>query len=242
MDSLDSSSFSSRTIVPRQSIDSLATAVIVVILLTLSITPLKAQKPDTTAKKWYDTLEVTKPHYARQTRYERLLLSAFTAVSLPIGIIAGVTTLFPPSISALTEGDATYGGLAVSTGVGFGSDTTALIYFPSVRLQGEFAYYFQREHPSIVRASVDLDYRFGSIHSQDLYWLGVSGGAGISTDFHGASPFAEGWLGVMNPLGINFIGLLPMHNFGLRGRAGYDVGRDRPWFEVALSATSTFAW
>lgn len=191
-----------------------------------------------TSRPWYDTLTLTQPRYARIAPYERLALAAFTAVSIPIGIAIGVTTILPPSINVLAENGVTHTGIAVSSGVGLVSDTSAFIFFPDVRFQFEGGYYIQRERPAILRLAVLRDAPLLSIHERDFFWLGVAGGGGVSTDFDQVGPFAEAWLGIMNPMGIRFLSLFPMHHYGVRARAGYGAGR--AWYELSLSATSTF--
>ncbi len=209
-------------------------------LLLLLLCDATAQPPADSVRPWYDTLQITKPRYAHQTRYERLMLHAFTALSLPVGMVVGLTTVIPPSVSFLAEEGNVYAGVALSSGTSFGGDPTQMYYFPDARLQGEIAYYFEREQSIMLRGSAHLDHRFGAIDSRNFYWLGVSGGAGVATDFKGIAPYAEGWFGVMNPLGIRYLGLFPMHHYGFRGRAGYDVVQGRPWYEFSFTATSTF--
>jgi hypothetical protein len=41
-------------------------------------------------------------------------------------------------------------------------------------------------------------------------------------------------------MGIRFLTLFPQHNYGIRGRAGYNLGTRQPWYEISLCATSTF--
>jgi hypothetical protein len=194
----------------------------------------------TKATHWYDTLQVTRPRYARITPMERLALSAFTALALPVGIAIGATTLLPPSINVLVDDGAVRTGVTISTGLGFGIDTDQVIFFPTWRLQGEAGYYFGGERGPVARVSALFDKPLGSIHPRDFFWAGVAGGAGVSTDFASLSPYVEGWVGVMNPMGIRFLTLFPMHNYGVRGRVGYAPADRRPWYELSLCATSTF--
>lgn len=195
----------------------------------------------TGTRPWYDTLKVTHPRYVRITGPERLALAAFTAISIPAGIAIGATTIVPPSINVLWEkGEASRTGIAFSSGYGFGGDTADAIFFPTMRLQMEIGYYFTRRPQPIARAALLFDKPIASIHKRDFFWLGVAGGAGVASDFKSFSPYAEGWVGVMNPMGIRFLTLFPMHNYGLRGRAGYNFATDGPWYEVAICATSTF--
>lgn len=217
-----------------------AQRIAIMVLLLLPVVDSLASAQQDSARHWYDTLTVTKPRYARQSRYDRMILSAFAALSVPVAMTVGTLSLFPPSFSALYEDGTTYGGIAFSTGRSFGIDTTPATYFPDVRVQGEFAYFFSRPHSTVLRASGLFDHRFGPVTRREIFWFGVSGGAGVATDFHGVSPFAEGSIGVMNPLGIRFLGLFPMHNYGVRVRAGFDVTNEQPWYELSLSGTSTF--
>ena len=189
---------------------------------------------------WYDTLQVTRPRYARITPMERLALSTFTALALPVGLAIGVTTLLPPSINVMVEDGTVRTGVTISTGLGFGVDTDQVIFFPTWRLQGEAGYYFGGKLGPVARLSAMFDKPIGSIQPRDFFWFGVAGGAGVSTDFASASPYAEGWIGVMNPMGIRFLTLFPMHNYGLRGRVGYSPADGEPWYELSLCASSTF--
>ena len=215
---------------------------LLLILIFLSLSTASAQTADTAGRKWYDTLTVTKPRYARITAGERLALSAFIALSLPVTAIVGGTTLFPPSFLLRRENGEDRFAMAVQSGIAFGGDTMALMWFPVARLQGEFAYFFSEDQPARVRLSLDVDHRFGSIDRRDFIWFGVSGGLGISTDFaKEVSPFAEAFIGLSNPLGIRYVPLFPMHHYGLRFRTGYDFGSARVWYEAALAATSTFS-
>jgi hypothetical protein len=215
---------------------------LLIILLLASIATASAQPADTAEKKWYDTLTVTRPRYARITAMERLALSAFIALSLPVTVIVGGTTLFPPGFLVRREDGVDRFAMAVQSGIGFGGDTMALTWFPAARLQGEFAYFFNDDQPARVRLSLDVDHQFGSIDRRDFIWFGVAGGLGISTDFADeVSPFAEGFIGLSNPLGIRYVPLFPMHNYGLRFRTGYDFGSSHVWYEAALIATSTFS-
>lgn len=191
-------------------------------------------------RPWYDTLTVTKPRYARASRLEQVALSVFTALSVPVGITFGLTSLLPPSITVLREDGVNHVGIAVSSGMGFGGDTSQAMFFPDARLQVEVAYFFTRSPQPMVRTGLLFDAPIGSIHNRDFVWFGVAGGGGVSTDFESVSPYAEGWIGTLNPLGIPFITLFPMHNYGLRGRVGYNIMTGAPWYELSLSATSTF--
>ena len=217
-------------------------ALALLFLLTLTSLPLRSQQRADSTERWYDTLEVTKPRYAHATTGEKLALSAFTALALPIGFVVSGTTLFPPSINLLFEGKEHWVGIVVGTGVGFGGDTLDLIYYPVARLQFEGGYYFMRPSPLMMKASLLADYRIASVHSRDFVWAAVAGGGGVATDFKSASPYAELWAGFLNPLGIRYVPLFPMHHYGIRARAGYDFAEGRPWYEVSLVATSTFGW
>jgi len=191
-------------------------------------------------RPWYDTLTVTKPRYAYASPLERLALAAFTAISIPVGLSIGVTTLLPPSITVMQEDGVLRSGVAFSTGIGFGGDTSKTIFFPDFRLQLEGAYFFTRVPQPVMRAGLLVDYPAASIHSRDFAWFGLAGGGGISTDFSTISPYAEGWVGLMNPMGIRFLTLFPMHHYGLRGRVGYNTTTGSMWYELSLTATSTF--
>ncbi len=192
------------------------------------------------SRPWYDTLTVTKPRYARVTPAEQLALSAFTALAIPIGLTVSAITVFPPSITMVIEDGIMYTGISVSTGIGFGGDRSTPIFFPDYRVQVEGAYFFSRSPAPMLRASILADHPMTSLHSRDFLWLGVAGGGGLSTDFTTVVPFAEGWIGLINPMGLRVLTLFPMHNYGLRGRAGYDLGNHRPWYELSITASSTF--
>lgn len=214
-------------------------------VLLLGSTRAAAQRPVEhvdSARAWYDTISVTRPRFARATLGERLALAAFTALALPVGLTVGGLTIMPPTINALSERDETYIGLAIGTGWGFGGDTTQLTYFPKARVQFDLGYYFGRERPFIAHASLLTDVLVASVHPRDFVWLGASGGLGVASDAHSYTPYAEVWLGALNPMGIRYAPLFPMHNLGVRGRLGYDIAASRPWFELAIGLTSTFAY
>ncbi len=202
-----------------------------------TITAGGATKP---ARPWYDTLTVTRPRYAYASPSERLALAAFTAISIPIGLGVSVLTLLPPSVNVLTENGASHTGIAFSAGVGIARDTTPFIFFPEYRFQFEGGYYFQRERRAIVRASINVDKPIAPIDRRKFFWLGAAAGAGVSTDFRSTGPYVEGWLGLINPMGIRYLSLFPMHNYGLRGRVGYDPIARAAWYEFGITATSTF--
>jgi hypothetical protein len=215
------------------------------LLLTLLISfasapTLVAQTDTVPAKHWYDTLKVTKPRYAYKSNYEKLALSAFAALALPVSLTVGAFTLFPPSINFLVEDGRLHTGVVTSTGVGFGGDSTLFAWFPDYRIQLEIGYYFGRARTTLLRAGLLHDFTFRSIHPRDFFFLAAAAGGGIATDFDATSLYGEGWFGIANPNGIRFITLFPMHNYGLRLRAGYDFTAHRPWYEVGLAATATF--
>lgn len=210
--------------------------------LPLLIAPLAAQG-DTSAMKprhWYDTLQVTKPRVAAVTKAERLALSAFTALAIPVSIAVGVTTVIPPSVNILVEDGVPRAALAFSTGYGFGGDTSLFVFFPDFRVQLEYGYYFARSPRNRVALGLLVDKPIASIHRRDFFWFGVAGGGGLATDFTSYQPYLEGWIGIINPMGLRYVTLFPMHNYGIRGRVGYDVTLDRPWYELSLAATGTF--
>jgi len=196
--------------------------------------------PRVAARNWYDTLTVTQPRYARATRYETLALSAFTALAIPVALTVGAVTLIPPSIGVMVQEGKVRTGVVLSTGLGFGWDTTQIVFFPDWRVQAEAGYFFGEGAGPVVRGSVLFDKPLASISPRGFFWTGVAGGGGLATDFKSVSPYLEGWVGLMNPMGVRFLTLFPMHNYGIRGRAGYDVINGSPWYEIALSATSTF--
>lgn len=198
--------------------------------------PLREEK----AIPWYDTLAVTKPRYAQITDSERFILSLYAATTIPSLILVGGLSAVPPSVSIMQEDGVWRTGVGLSTGVGFGGDRSKGWWFYDARLQGEVVGYFDREHPFLARASLLFDYRIASLSQNNFYWFGFAGGGGVATDFATLSPFAEGWIGVMNPNGVRFVGMFPMHNFGLRGRIGYDIANERSWIEFLLGGTSTF--
>jgi hypothetical protein len=194
------------------------------------------------ARHWYDTLTVTKPRYARVTTLEKILLSGFAALAIPVGAASGAFTIFPPSINLLVEESRVYPGVAISTGISFGGDSARIIWFPDIRLQPEIGWYFGRRQSVIARMSVLHDFPITSIHRRNFYYLAAAGGAGVGFDGANTSLFAETWFGIANPSGIRFIGLYPMHNFGVRVRAGYDLTAQRSWIEPSLAATATVWW
>lgn len=200
-----------------------------------------ADEVDTT-RAWYDTLRVERPRIAHATRGERLALAAFAALSLPVGMVVGTVTLIPPTVVMRNDaGSRTY-GLMLGTGIGLGADTAQLIYFPAYRIQFDGGYFFEREHPAIVHASVMIDERIGALDDDGFFWATLSQGLGVETDFNTIGPFLEAFLGVSNPLGIQYMPLYPMHHFGLRGRFGYDPATRKTWYELGVGMTSTFAF
>lgn len=209
-------------------------------LLTLSSAHAQPEAPPDTVRAWYDTLEVTRPRYARATVGERLALAAFTALALPVAMTVGATTILPPMVNLLVEDGREPLGITAGTGVGFGGDSTREIYYPDFRVQLDVGYYFGRERALIVHAAVAKDIWIASIHPQDLMAVGAAVGAGIASDAHTYSPFVEATAGFVNPLGIRFVPLFPMHNYGLRGRLGYNPASGTTWYEVSLGMTSTF--
>ncbi|MBS1911598.1 MAG: hypothetical protein JST22_06410 [Bacteroidetes bacterium] len=196
--------------------------------------------PAAPTRPWYDTLTVTKARYAGTTPGERLALAAFTAMTIPVGLTIGITTLLPPSVNILREDGVSRMGIAFSTGVGLVGDTTAITFFPWVRLQGEGGFYFGRTDHTILRASLLRDLPIAQLDRRGFFWLGTAAGLGAGTDFNGFAPYAEGWVGLLNPMGIRYLTLFPMHNYGLRGRFGYNTATGRPWYELSICATSTF--
>ncbi|MBL7989600.1 MAG: hypothetical protein JNJ94_16175 [Chlorobi bacterium] len=206
-----------------------------------SVTPSASQPaPQGDTVRWYDTLTITKPRYARMTDGERFVLSLYAAATIPSLIVVGGFAAVPPSLSVMQEEGVWRTGVGVTTGIGFGGDRSKRWWFYDARLQGEVVWYFDREHPLLVRALGLVDYRVAPLGQNRFYWFGVAGGGGISTDFATLSPFAEGWIGVMNPNGVRFVGMFPMHNFGLRSRVGYNLTHQRHWIELSLGGTSTF--
>jgi hypothetical protein len=221
---------------------------LVVLVIAISTSSQLHAQPDSAhtdtigTRHWYDTLTVTKPRYARVTTLEHILLSGYMAFAIPVSAISGALTIFPPSINLLVEENRVYPGLAISTGLSFGGDSAGIIWFPDVRVQPEIGWYFGRRQPVIARMSVLHDFPITSIHRRDFYYLAAAGGAGVGFDGANTSLFAEAWFGIANPSGIRFIGLYPMHNFGVRVRAGYDLTAQRMWIEPSLAATATFWW
>lgn len=207
----------------------------------VAVAPSVAQPaPQKDTVPWYDTLTITKPRDARMTDGERFVLSLYAATTLPPLIVASGLAAVPPSLSLMQEDGVWRTGVGITTGVGFGGDRSKRWWFYDARLQGEAVWYFHRDHPLLVRAVGLVDYRIAPLSQNHFYWLGVAGGGGISTDVATLSPFAEGWIGVMHPNGVRFVGMFPMHNFGLRGRIGYSPASERHWIEVSLGGTSTF--
>ncbi len=195
---------------------------------------------DSIARNWYDTLTVTVPKYEGITSAEHLALAAYIIASIPTGAAIVMITGLPPSLAILREDGVAYGGLSISSGYGFTHDTNALLFFPYVRVMLEGTWFFTRERSLLVRAAGLVDLPLAQIDNRGIYWLGVAGGGGVSTDFNDAGAFAEGWVGAIVPMGIRYVGLYPMHNIGLRGRLGYDIGAKRSWYELSLGMTSTF--
>lgn len=194
----------------------------------------------THAAHWYDTLTVTQPHYARTTSKERMALSAFTALAIPVAIVVGGISTIPPGVNVLMEDGVARTGVMLSVGLGFGGDTTQIAYFPSFRVQGEYGYYFERSPRSRMAVSVLFDTPITPLPPRKFFWFDLAGGGGFATDLAMYGPFAEGWIGLANPSGIRFVTLFPMHNYGLRARAGYDIENRRPWYELALGGSATF--
>lgn len=204
------------------------------------LTPEAVSGTDASPRPWYDTLTVTRPRYARVAPWERLALSAFTALAIPIGLSVATLTVLPPTVNVVSRDGELHGGISVSTGMGFGGDRSSELFFPDYRVQVEGAYFFGIDPGPRISASILADLPVASLSRYDALWFGMAGGGGIATDFQSVSPFAEGWIGVLNPMGTRFLTFFPMHNYGLRGRAGYDITNGRMWYELSLSATSTF--
>lgn len=194
------------------------------------------------AARWYDTLEVTRPRHVLMTSYDRLMLSVFSAGMAPTGLALALLTLAAPSVAILVEEGVAHGGVGLSTGIGFGGSQDAEVYWPHIRLQLEANHYFYRSTSNNWRISLMRDVPITSVHRRGYVWFGLSGGFGLSIDETSRSAFAEGSIGVMNPLGIRFLTLYPMHTWGLRGRAGWDPTASRIWHEIALAGSATFAW
>ena len=214
-----------------------------VLMVTLLPSTASAQvATGDSVRAWYDTLEVERPRYARATMGERLALSAFTALALPVALTVGAITLFPPTINVLHEHGQTHVGVTAGTGWGIGGDTTAFIYFPDVRMQVDIGYYLGRDRRIMGHVSFLKDARLVSIHPRDFFWVAVAGGVGVATDIHSVEPYAEGWVGFLNPMGIRYAPLFPMHHYGVRGRIGYDPASSQPWYEVSFGVTSTFGF
>jgi hypothetical protein len=223
-------------------IDHLRGAAVAALLTLFAAHCAVAQETPDTTRRWYDTIPTSRPRFARATSGERLALAAFTALALPVALAVGATTIVPPMVGVLREGEDSYVGITSGTGFGFGGDTMQLVYYPVLRTQFDIGYYFGRERPIIVHVALAKDLRIASLHPQDLFWLATAGGIGVMTDAHSVEPFVEAWVGLLNPLGIQFAPLFPMHNLGLRARVGYDVAASRTWQELSLGITSTFKW
>jgi hypothetical protein len=161
-------------------------------------------------------------------------------MAVPVAVTVSAITILPPNINLLVEDGKLYPGVSISTGRGFGGDSNQITWFPDFRLQFELGEYFGRDRMTIVHAGALHDFIFGSVHPRNYFYLAAAGGVGVATDFRNVAPYVEGWFGVANPEGIRFITLFPMHNYGLRVRAGYDLTASRTQLEVAISATSTF--
>lgn len=222
---------------------SLGALVIIAVVTSLAPPTTTAQEiasPADSLRHWYDTLEVEQPRYARATVGERLALAAFATLALPVGMVVGATTIIPPTINLLVEDKRTSVGITAGSGLGFGGDSTQQVYYPDLRVQLDIGYYFGRERPFIAHAAVMKDLWIASVHPKDLIGVGVSAGAGVATDAHTYTPYVEAWLGLLNPLGIAFAPLFPMHNYGVRARLGYNPAREQPWYELGVGITSTF--
>jgi len=215
--------------------------VVVAILCTLpAALPAQPQRDTARARQWYDTLTPTKPRLAVPTPGEITTLRAASAVVIPVMFTVATATLIPPEIGVnIADGTATPVFL-FGTGVGFGGDTALTTFFPDFRLQAAGAVMIASERPVELRLSLHRDLPVFSLDRRDLFWLGVDGGAGVATTFDNLSPFAEGWIGVMSPMGVRFIGFFPMHHYGLRARVGYNAATDRAWYELSVGATATF--
>lgn len=201
-----------------------------------------AQTDTSRPRHWYDTLTVTEPRFARVTPMERLALSAFSLLSIPVALVVGGSTIMPPSIPFLTERGVEHTGVAVGFGFAFGGDTNQLTWFPTVRAQAEFAYFFDRTPSPLYRISLLHDFILFPLGRRALFSSTTSWGLGVATDLERVQPYVEGFIGIANPMGIRFVPLYPMHNYGLRARLGYDPVDNKPWYELSLCATATFQW
>jgi hypothetical protein len=220
--------------------------IIAALVVAAAVVPLRAQPVDSaiagrvdTTRPWYDTLAVMKPRYARATLGERMALAAFTALALPVGIVVGATTVIPPTVSMLDEHGERHVGISCGTGLGFGGDAMSMTYYPDFRAQLDIGYYFDRERPVVMHVGVLKDLVFATTDRRGLMNVGVAAGAGVMIDFHTYRPYVEGFAGLLNPLGIQFVPLFPMHTYGLRVRFGYDPAASRTWYEVGIGMTST---
>ena len=200
---------------------------------------LHAQPPRDSVH-WYDTLTPTQPRFATPTPGEITLLRAASAVVIPVMFTVATATLIPPGFGVnISNGEVTP-VFVFGTGVGFGGDTAKETFFPDLRVQAEGAVMLASERPVELRLSLHRDLPLISLDRRELFWLGAEAGVGAATTFQRVLPFAEGWIGVMNPMGVRFIGMFPMHHYGLRGRIGYDPATQRAWYELTLGATATF--
>jgi len=198
-------------------------------------TGLRVERP-------YDTLTVTTPRYAELTVGDRTALAAFAAASLPVNLALVTASVAPPAVVILREGELAFGGVAVSTGFGFGRRWEDLAYWPELRLQVEWAHLFRRPIHTLVRLSVLRDFPVLPVSDRQLFWLGASAGVGLSRDVAGTSGYVEGSLVIMNPMGINFMMLFPMHTWGIRSRIGTKGDRSQWWYEFSFGGSATFAF
>lgn len=201
---------------------------------TLALSPTKA------APAWYDTLVVTRPQYAVTTDADRLYLGLFTVATLPLQLAFTVATIAPPSLVLLHEDEVARGAISVSTGVGIGRRSEEELFWPEGRIQIEWTRFVRRDVLYNWKVTLVRDWPMVSISSHDHFWLGASLGAGATDDGGRLQPYAHGMISVMNPMGMTYLMLFPMHTWGLRGRIGWDPERKRAWYELGIGGEATF--
>ncbi len=189
---------------------------------------------------WYDTLEVTRPQYAVLTDQDRLYLGLFTAATLPLQFAFTMATIAPPSLGVVRQDGVARGTLSFATGVGFGRRQADELFWPEGRVQIEWTRFLDGDAKHNWKVTVARDWPLISVSSHDLFWLGPSVGiGGLHNGVH-VQPFVQGMISFMNPMGITYLMLFPMHNWGLRGRWGWDSVMNRSWYEVAIGGEATF--
>lgn len=193
------------------------------------------------ARAWYDSLSITQPQYAVVSHDNLLSLGLFTTVTLPLQLLVVMGTFAPPSLAILADEGVDRGGVAVSTGFGIGRRLSQdEVFWPEVRLQWERVHYFARSTQDMWRATLARDWPVVAIDDRGILHLGGSVGIGVTEDAGSYQPHVQVMASVMNPMGISYLTLFPMHVWGARGRVGWNPESREYWFELTIGGEAAF--